>query len=151
MKLNSTVSQQWEEFKKFALKGNLIDLAVAVVIGGAFGRVVSAMVENVVMPLVGYVTPNVESYRQWHIGKVEIGIFLAELINFLVVAVVLYIFVVKLLGAIQRAAAPPMPGEPTSKECPYCLSTIPLKAIKCSHCTADLDGGRAADPSRPLP
>jgi large conductance mechanosensitive channel len=139
MKIAQRASTQWQDFKKFALKGSLIDLAVAVVIGGAFGKVVGALVKNVFMPLLSYVTPNLKGYQAWKIGRVEIGDFLAELFNFLLLAVVLYIFVVKVFGAIQRATAPPAPGEPTTKECPYCLSTIPIKAVKCAQCTADLE------------
>lgn len=139
MKLPAPVSDQWRDFKDFALKGNLLDLAVAVIIGGAFGKVVDAMVKNVIMPLLGYVTPSVESYRQWKLGRVEIGVFLAELVNFLVVAVALYLVMVKLLGTIRRASAPPAPGEPASKECPYCLSMIPTRAVRCAHCTSHLD------------
>lgn len=132
--------QQWQDFKKFALKGNIVDLALAVVIGGAFGKVVDSFVKGVLMPILSYVTPNVDSFRKWHIGRILAGDFLAELVNFLVVAMALYLIINKAIGTIERKVAPPpTPGEPTSKECPYCLSSIPYKAIKCAQCTADLE------------
>ena len=133
-----SVSSLWQEFKSFAFKGNMIDLAVAVVIGAAFGTVIKSIVDNIIMPLVGYVTPKM-TYTEWHVGNVLIGKFLGDLLNFLIVAFAVFITIVKVLGAVmKRAAGTPAPSEPTTKECPYCLSVIPLKARKCSHCTADL-------------
>jgi large conductance mechanosensitive channel len=131
----------WQDFKAFAFKGNMIDLAVAVVIGGAFGGVVNSLVKNIVMPLVSYVLPGPGSYRGWHIGRVEVGAFLAELLNFLVIALAMYLVIVKVLGTVQRAVGPTDPSEPATKECPLCLSVIPYKARKCAHCTADLPDG----------
>lgn len=131
--------EQWEGFKTFALKGNLVDLAVAVVIGGAFGKVVDSLVKDVLMPIISYVSPGQGGgYHNWHIGRVRVGPFLSELVNFLIIAVALYIVIAKVLGTIERYAVPPKPGEPTTKECPLCLSSIPYKASKCAHCTADL-------------
>jgi large conductance mechanosensitive channel len=138
MDIRSKASEQWQDFKKFALKGNLVDLALAVVIGGAFGNVVNSLVKNVVMPLLSYVMPDTEGYRNWKVGKVEIGLFLGEVLNFLVITGALYLVVVKIVGTIGRATSPRTPGEPADKPCPYCLSTIPFKAVKCAHCTADL-------------
>ncbi len=137
------VGSLWQEFKAFAFKGNMIDLAVAVVIGAAFGKVIDALVKNVIMPLLSYVAPSADSYRDWHIGKVEIGVFVGEVINFLIIAAAIFVVVVKVMGTIQRRTAPP-PAGPTTKECPLCLSVIPLKARKCSACTADLPGEVAA-------
>jgi large conductance mechanosensitive channel len=128
-------SNLWKEFRDFAFKGNLIDLAVAVVIGGAFNDVVKSLVSNVIMPILNYVTPKSMSYRAWHVGRIEIGEFLSALIHFLIIAVAMYIVIVKVLGAIKRITRL---EEATTKECPFCLSSIPIKAIKCSHCTADL-------------
>jgi large conductance mechanosensitive channel len=128
----------WREFKAFAFKGNMIDLAVAVVVGGAFGGVVSSLVKNIVMPMVSYILPGQGGYRAWHIGRVEVGAFLGELLNFAVIAVAMYVVVVKVLGTVQRAVAPADPAEPATKECPFCLMVIPYKARKCGHCTADL-------------
>jgi len=134
MKLSSI----WQEFKAFAFKGNMIDLAVAVVIGGAFGAVIKSIVDNIIMPLVGYVTPKM-TYTEWHIGKVMIGKFLADLLNFVIIAFAVFVTIVKLLGAVmKRVGSTPEKSEPATKECPYCLSVIAAKARKCAHCTADL-------------
>lgn len=127
----------WLEFKTFAFRGNLIDLAVAVLIGNAFGQVVKSLVDNILMPILSYVIPNGGSYRSWHIGRVEVGPFLAEMIHFLIVALAMFVVVVKLLGAMHKVLSP-RGDAPSNKECPYCLSMIPIKAVKCAHCTADL-------------
>jgi large conductance mechanosensitive channel len=116
----------------------MIDLAVAVVIGAAFGGVIKSIVDNIVMPAIGYVTPNL-TYTEWHIGKIMIGKFLGDLLNFVIIAFAVFITIVKLLGAVmKRVGSAPAPSEPTTKECPFCLSVIPIKARKCAHCTADL-------------
>jgi large conductance mechanosensitive channel len=127
-----------QEFKQFALKGNMIDLAVAVVIGAAFGNVITSLVKNVITPLISYVTPTMD-FSEWHIGKVMIGNLLNDLISFLFIALAVFVVIVKVVGSVMKKATPaPAPSEPITKECPLCLSTIPLKALKCSHCTADL-------------
>ena len=128
----------WQEFKSFALKGNMIELAVAVVIGTAFNNVVNGFVNHIIMPAISYVLPAEQSYRTWQLGKIEIGEFLSQVLNFLIIAWAVFLVIKKLLGTVIRTTAPPAPQEPTTKECPLCLSIIPLKARKCSHCTADL-------------
>ncbi|HEV8604882.1 MAG TPA: large conductance mechanosensitive channel protein MscL [Tepidisphaeraceae bacterium] len=129
----------WQEFKSFAFKGNMIDLAVAVVIGAAFGAVVNSMVKNIFMPLLSYVIPNQGGYRAWHIGRLEVGAFLSEVLNFLIIALAVFLVIVKLIGVLmQKAAPPPAPSEPITKECPFCLMVIPIKARKCGHCTSEL-------------
>src|SRR5918998_6137258 len=115
----------WQEFKGFALKGNLIDLAVAVVIGGAFGAVVNSMVKNLLMPLVSYVTPGEGGYLAWKLGRVGVGAFLGDLVNFTILSAAMFVLIVKVLGGVQRAAQLATSDEPVAKECPYCLSTIP--------------------------
>jgi large conductance mechanosensitive channel len=106
----------FEEFKNFAFKGNVIDLAVGVIIGAAFGTIIKSLVDNVIMPLVSVVIPGEHGYKDWYIPvaekKVPIGLFLADVVNFLIVALVLFLFIVKFLGWILRsrkeaAAAPP--------------------------------------------
>lgn len=105
-----------DEFKQFALKGNVIDLAVGVVIGAAFAKIVDSLVKNIVMPLVGIITPD-QSYKDWAIqvggSKIAVGEFLGDIINFLIVAMALYLFIVKFLGWVMRArkleAAAPAP------------------------------------------
>jgi large conductance mechanosensitive channel len=137
------ISKYWGEFKSFAFKGNMVDLAVAVVIGQAFGTIITAIVNDIIMPLINYALkwmPGGESYKTIHIGKFMVGDLLSAIINFLIVAAVVFIVIVKMLGAIMQKAAGPAtaPSEPTTKECPLCLSMIPIKARKCAHCTADL-------------
>ncbi len=109
-----------DEFKNFALKGNVIDLAVAVIIGVAFGAVVKSMVDNVLMPLISYITPNMD-FKDWTLGKVKIGLLLNDLLNFVIVSFAVFLFVVKFLGFVTKmrkkeveavAAEPP----PTTKE-----------------------------------
>ena len=106
----------FEEFKAFALKGNVIDLAVGVIIGAAFGGIVKSLVDNVFMPLIGAVLPGEHGYKGWAFvvnGKpIPYGLFLAEVVNFLLVALVLFVFIVKFLGWLMKAkkeeaAAPP--------------------------------------------
>jgi len=108
----------WGEFKKFAFKGNVIDLAVGVVIGGAFGKIVDSLVKQVIMPLISVLMPSDQGYLawKWEVGGKEIpyGLFVGEVVNFLVIAGVLFFFVVKFLGWIVRnkqaeAIAPPPP------------------------------------------
>jgi len=137
------VSKLWEEFKAFAFKGNMIDLAVAVVIGGAFGKIITAIVGDIIMPIVSYALawmPGGGNYQTIHIGRLMIGDLLGEIINFLIVAAAVFIVIVKLVGGVMQKAAgpPPAPSEPVTKECPMCLSVIPIKAKKCAHCTSDL-------------
>jgi large conductance mechanosensitive channel len=133
----------WAEFKAFAMKGNMIDLAVAVVIGGAFGAIVTSLVNDVIMPAVSYILPAGMSYESWYIGNevkpIKIGKFLAQIVNFLLVALSVFIVIVKVMGGMmKRASGTPKPSEPTTKECPRCLSVIPLKATRCPQCTSDL-------------
>jgi large conductance mechanosensitive channel len=113
-------------------------LTLAVVLGRAFGGVVNSLAKNILMPLLSYVLPGPGSYRSWHIGRVEVGTSLGELLNFLVIAVAIYLVIVKVLGSKQKVIGPADPAEPTTMECPLCLSVIPYKARKCADCTADL-------------
>lgn len=137
------MNQLVKEFKIFAFKGNMIDLAVAVVIGTAFSAVVNSLVKNILMPIVswplGLISDAAGDYKSWHLGPLMFGQFLAEILNFLLIAAAVFFLVVKLLGAIMRKAAPPpAPGEPVVKECPRCLSEIPFKATRCKFCTSEL-------------
>lgn len=113
-----------DEFKSFALKGNVIELAVGVVIGGAFGKIVDSLVKDLIMPLIGLLTPGDQGYVGWKlvVGAKEVpyGHFLGEIVNFLIVALALFLFTVKFLGFVLRtkkeAAAAPAPPEPTKEE-----------------------------------
>jgi large conductance mechanosensitive channel len=106
----------YDEFKKFAFKGNVIDLAVGVIIGAAFGKIIGSLVENIIMPFVAVVLPGDKGYEAWTVtirgSEIKYGRFIAEVVNFLIVALVLFFFIVKFLGWIMRtkkeeAAAPP--------------------------------------------
>lgn len=123
-----------KEFKKFALKGNMIDLAVAVIIGGAFGKVVTAIVSDLIMPVVGALLPGGEwrTYTATPL-KLQIGDLLGATIDFLIVALVLFLVVVKLMGSLKKPAA-----APATKPCPECLEVIPIAARRCRACTAVL-------------
>lgn len=106
-------SSLFQEFKNFAFKGNVIDLAVGVIIGAAFGKIIASLVENVIMPLISYVTPSMD-FHEWHIGKIMIGNLLNDIVYFVIVALALFIFIVKFLGWLMKAkqeapAAPPAP------------------------------------------
>ena len=95
-----------QEFKAFALKGNMIDLAVGVVIGTAFGKVISSIVANVIMPLISYVTPSTD-FSQWRIGKVMIGLLINDVITFLIIALAVFVVIVKLVGWLTRKREEP--------------------------------------------
>ncbi len=96
-----------DEFKNFAFKGNVVDLAVGVIIGAAFGKIIASLVKQVIMPMIGMIMPGEKSYLEWTwmVGGQEIpyGIFLGEVLNFLIVALVLFIFIVKFLGWIMKS------------------------------------------------
>lgn len=96
----------WSEFQKFAFKGNVIDLAVGVIVGGAFGKLVDSLVKNVLMPLIGLVLPGEDGYKGWvlTIGKKEIpyGLFIGEFVQFMIVAFAVFFFIVKFLGWVAR-------------------------------------------------
>jgi len=104
-----------EEFKNFALKGNVIDLAVGVIIGAAFGKIVDSLVKHIIMPLVGVLLPGDQGYLGWKLAvgakEVPYGLFIGELVNFVIVAFALYLFIVKFLGLLMKAkeTAPPAP------------------------------------------
>ena len=97
-----------EEFKNFAFKGNVVDLAVGVIIGGAFGKIVSSMVDNVIMPLVGAVMPGDQGYKDWKLpigNGVPVGLFLADVVSFIILAAALFFFIVKFLGWLMKSKA----------------------------------------------
>ena len=125
-----------DEFKTFIMKGNVVDLAVAVVVGAAFSKIVSAFVDGIVMPLVSYVLPANIQWEQWVLGKFRIGAVLGATLNFLIIALVVFLVLVKFLGRfMQKKEAP---AAPITKECPACLEQVPLKATRCKHCTSQL-------------
>lgn len=141
------------EFKEFTMRGNVLDMAVGVIIGAAFGSIVTSLVKDVIMPPLGLVLGNV-NFSDLFIsldGKtyatlveaqaaaaptINYGLFINTIINFIIVALAIFV-VIRQVNAMKRK---PVPPEPNTKECPYCKESIPKAAIKCSHCTSDLTG-----------
>jgi large conductance mechanosensitive channel len=146
-----------KEFKEFAMKGNVLDMAVGIVIGAAFGLIIASLVADVIMPVVGLLLGNVDFANIFSVlkeGKVpgpyatpaaakaagaitmNWGIFINTIINFLIVAFAIFLLVTGVNKTRREKEAPV--AEPTTKECPYCLSAIPLKATRCPHCTSQV-------------
>jgi large conductance mechanosensitive channel len=141
------------DFKTFAFKGNVVDLAVGVVIGGAFGKIVTALVSDIVMPTVSLVLPSGDwrasgmVLRQAADPKdnvvLKYGDLAGAIVDFLIVALVLFLVVSKIVKAAETRFGGPTPAAPTTKECPYCLESIPLKATRCKACTSSLTSATA--------
>ena len=106
----------FEEFKNFAFKGNVVDLTVGVILGAAFATVVKSTVDNVFMPLINWVLPGEAGYRQRDLGPVHLGAFVGDFVNFLLVAFLLYIFIVKFLGLILKWKTEELPPPPLTKD-----------------------------------
>lgn len=129
-----------QDFKKFLLRGNVVDLAVAVVIGGAFGKIVSAFVDDLVMPAVSALLPG-GSWREFTVTPLnfKVGHLLGTLLDFFIVATVIFFVLVKFLGAVmKKEEAPPAPAPPPTKTCGECLETVPAAAKRCKFCTSVL-------------
>lgn len=127
----------YEEFKGFIAKGNVVDLAIAVVVGGAFGEIVKAFVNGVVMPIVSYVLPAKMGWEEWTLGKLKVGLVMGATLNFLIVAGVVFLVLVKLLGKVMRKKEE-APAEVTTRACPACLEAVPKAATRCKFCTSEL-------------
>ncbi len=127
-------------FRQFMMRGNVIDLAVAVVIGAAFGEVVKAFVANILTPLISAIVgkPDFSAFiATIHGGEIKYGLFLNALISFLLIAAAVYFFMVAPMNTWKaRAARNAIPADPTSKKCPECLSEIPIAARRCAFCTS---------------
>ena len=125
----------WKEWKEFALKGNVLDLAVAVVIGAAFTKIVNSLVEQILMPLINAMTPGGD-WRGLTVTPLKLGLgpFLGACLDFILVSFVIFIIVVKLRGKLVHKA----PSAPTTQTCPECLEAIPLGAKRCKFCTSVL-------------
>lgn len=129
----------WKEFKAFVMRGNVMDLAVAVIIGGAFGKIVASLVNDIIMPLIGLLLGGVSfSSLSITVGEAAInyGLFIQAIVDFLIVALVIFLLV-KGLNSLKKKPEP-VAAEPTTKECPHCFTTIPIKATRCPHCTSQL-------------
>ena len=148
-----------KEFKEFAMRGNVVDMAVGIIIGAAFGTIVSSLVQDVIMPPIGLLLGNIDFSNLFLVlkdGKVagpyatvavakaagavtiNIGIFINTVISFVLVAFAVFLLV-KTINKLKRQGEAP-PEVPTTKECTYCLSTIPIKATRCPNCTSELKG-----------
>ena len=143
----------WSEFKAFAIKGNVVDLAIGMIIGSAFTSIVNSLVKDVITPLIGAVTGGLDfselfiSLDGTHYNSLaeaqeagaailSYGNFITAILNFLIVALVIFIVFKKLLAPKKVEEAP---AAPTEKECPYCKSSVKIAAVKCPHCTSDLE------------
>src|SRR5574341_942941 len=146
-----------KEFKTFALRGNVIDMAVGIIIGAAFGTIVKSMVDDIIMPPIGLLLGGVDfanffimlrsgtppaPYASLADAKaagavtMNYGVFINAVIGFLIVAFVIFLLIRSINRMKREQEAPPAP--PTTKQCPYCLSVIPIKAARCAHCTSEL-------------
>ncbi len=130
-----------QEFKEFIMRGNVVELAVAVVIAGAFIAVVNSFVDSVITPLIALVGGQPDfSEIGFDIGdtRFPIGVFLTALISFLIIAAVVFFFVVKPLNSMLERTKRESPADPTDRKCPACLSEVPIAATRCAFCTSDL-------------
>lgn len=144
----------FQEFKKFAMRGNVIDLAVGVVIGGAFGKIVASLVADIIMPLVslavggmdfagkfvsldGNTYPTLAAAQEAGAATINYGLFIMAIVDFLIIAFSIFMVV----RAINRMKKPeePVAEEPTTKECPFCKSQVDIAATRCPHCTSSLE------------
>ena len=126
-----------KEFREFAMRGNVLDLAVAVIIGGAFGKIIASLVADVLMPLIGLVMGGVNfADLSFTVGAavVKWGAFVQSIVDFVIVAFVIFMIV----RTMNRMQKPAPVAAPTTKECPYCFSIVPLKATRCPNCTSQL-------------
>lgn len=148
----------FKEFKEFAVRGNVLDLAIGVIIGAAFGKIVTSLVEDIIMPPVGLLLGRVDFANQFvsltgkHFDTVaqakaagaptlNYGLFLNNVLSFLIVAFAVFL-VVRAVNRMRRGEEKPA-AAPVVKECPYCLSSVPIKATRCPQCTSELKASAA--------
>jgi large conductance mechanosensitive channel len=140
-----------KEFREFALKGNVIDMAIGVIIGVAFGKIVTSLVSDILMPPLGLLMGKVDfsslfislsgprytslaAAKAAGVPTINVGVFFQTILDFVIVAFVIFV-VVKQINRLKRESPP---ASPTTKDCPYCLSNIPIKATRCAHCTSEV-------------
>ncbi len=143
----------WKEFKQFAMRGNVLDMAVGIIIGAAFGKIVSSFVADVLMPPIGLLLgrvnfsdlfvsltsqsyPSLEAAKAAGAATLNYGFFLNTIIDFVIIAFAIFILIKQVNRFISKQEAAPAPA---TKECPYCLSKVPDKATRCAYCTSALD------------
>jgi len=145
----------FKEFKEFAMRGNVIDMAVGIIIGVAFGAIVQSLVKDVIMPPIGIILGNVDFAHLFFVIKqgatpgpyaslaqaqaagavsINYGVFVNTLINFLIVAFCIF-FIIRTMNKLKKHEPAPV-AEPTTKECTFCFTTIPIKAVRCPNCTS---------------
>ena len=148
-----------KDFKEFAMRGNVVDMAVGIIIGAAFGTIVKSLVADVIMPPIGLLLGDVDFSALFIVLKegsvagpyeslkaaqeagavtINYGVFFMTIISFITVAFSVYLLVRYMNKLKKKEEAPP--AEPTTKDCPFCLSVIPIKAVRCGHCTSELKG-----------
>jgi large conductance mechanosensitive channel len=141
------------DFKKFILRGNVVDMAVGIIIGASFTTIVKSMVDDILMPPLGLMLGGIdfsdkaielkEAVGETPAVTMNYGVFFNNVISFLIVAVAVFLLIraINNMNAAMEAryGEKPEPGEPTDKKCPHCLSTIPYKATRCAHCTSQLE------------
>ena len=126
-----------KEFRDFALRGNVMDMAVGVIIGGAFSGIVTSLTDNFINPILSLITQGAR-YTMTDIGGFASN-FLSAVVNFIIMAFILFCLMRMVNKAVSLGKKKEEPKAPTTKECPYCLSQIPIKATKCAHCTSDVE------------
>lgn len=145
----------FDEFKTFVMRGNVLDMAVGVILGAAFGKIITSLVTDVLMPPVGlllgkmdfsgmFVNLAGQTYATMADAKaagaptINYGLFINTVIDFLIVAFVIFLMVRQFNKLMERAKKPEAPAASATRDCPYCLSSIPIKATRCAHCTSEL-------------
>ena len=129
-----------KEFKDFAMRGNVMDLAIAVVLGGAFGKIIASLVNDILMPLIGLFLGGLSfSELKYESGEAVIayGMFIQSIVDFIIVAFVIFLLV-RAMNNMKKKEPAPAPAEPTTKECPHCFTMISMKATRCPNCTSQL-------------
>jgi large conductance mechanosensitive channel len=135
----------WKEFREFALRGNVVDLAIGVIIGAAFGKVVTSFVNDILMPPLGLLLGRVDFsnlFINLSSQPLNYGAFINTVIDFAIVAFAIFLLIQQ-INRLTRSVKKEAPPAPTTKPCPYCLSAIPLKATRCPSCTSHLEGATA--------
>ena len=147
-----------KEFKEFVMRGNVVDMAVGIIVGAAFGTIVKSLVSDIIMPPIGLLLGNVDFANLFAVLKegakaagpyasladaqaagavtINYGVFINTIISFIIVAFAIFLLIRKINELKKQEEAPP--AEPTTKDCPYCLTSIPIKATRCPHCTSKL-------------
>lgn len=146
----------FKEFKEFIARGNVMDLAVAVIIGGAFGKIVTSLVDDVIMPVIAYITGGVNfedmfitldgskhatlaAAKEAGAPVMGLGAFIGNVLNFLIIALVIFVMVRQINSVKKRFEKEEEEAAPTTKTCPYCKSEVAIDATRCPHCTSELN------------